>query len=290
MDPVTAAVTGSLISGGSSLLGGILGGKSAEANMQKQLDYQASWNKHRIATTVRDAKAAGIHPLYALGAQTPSFAPVSVGDTSGMSGLGDMGQGIARALDAMAPQSAKATTVLATQSAQAQIEGIRLDNDIKRARLASELATMSGTLQRPGLPDPAMPTIIDGQGNSGFSEVPGIKVQKTISPGTSFTGGSAEAGVTPDLSYTKSTGGWTPMIPQQVGESLESQPLGAAQWALRNQIMPMFSPSSFNPPFKAPSDKYWTYNPITGEYVLNNRVYSRPHLMYPQGFFNDGRG
>jgi len=281
---------GEIIGAAANLVGGIMGGQAAKANMQKQLDYQASWNKHRIATTVRDAKDAGVSPLFALGANTPSFAPVSVGDTSGMSGLGEMGQSIGRALDANQPQSLKGTTVLQTAAAQAQIEGIKLDNEIKRTRLASDLATLQPTLSRPGLPDAAMPTIIDGQGNSGFNVPPGIKVQKTISPATAYTGGSAEAGVTPDVSYTKSTVGHVPMVPTQVGEALESQPLGAAQWAIRNQIMPMFSPDRFNPPYKAKSNEYWTYNPITGEYILNQKVAPRPHLMYPSRFFNDGRG
>lgn len=59
--------------------------KANEMNIQLQKDFA----KHGISWKVQDAKDAGLHPLAALGAQTMSFSPSSVGgDYSGLERVG----------------------------------------------------------------------------------------------------------------------------------------------------------------------------------------------------------
>jgi len=70
MDPI---IGGALISAGANLVGGLMGSHSAS----KQVRYQKQFAKKGIQWRVNDAKKAGLHPLYALGAQTPSYSPVS---------------------------------------------------------------------------------------------------------------------------------------------------------------------------------------------------------------------
>lgn len=65
-------------------------------------DMQREFAQHGIRWKVADAKAAGLHPLAALGASTTSFAPMSVGDNLG-SALAGTGQDLMRA--AMATQT-----------------------------------------------------------------------------------------------------------------------------------------------------------------------------------------
>lgn len=70
-------------------LGGILG----NAGTKKQIHWQREQLQKGIQYRVADAKAAGIHPLYALGAQIQSPSPIQVGNNVGES-LQSMGQGL----------------------------------------------------------------------------------------------------------------------------------------------------------------------------------------------------
>lgn len=66
---------GSLISAGTSLLGGLFSSNDAK----KQIKYQKQFAKNGIQWRVEDAKKAGIHPLAALGASTSNYSPVGNG-------------------------------------------------------------------------------------------------------------------------------------------------------------------------------------------------------------------
>lgn len=94
---------GALISAGGSLLGGLFGSRSDRKAQERALAYQHYVNTHGIRMRVADAKAAGIHPLAALGAQlnyaTPSVVPgqSSFGDAIG-EGAQAIGQAVTEAL------------------------------------------------------------------------------------------------------------------------------------------------------------------------------------------------
>lgn len=69
-----------------------------------QIMQQREFAQHGIRWKVADAKAAGLHPLAALGMQPSSFSPVSIpGDDGSAQMLAQLGQDISRA------QAAKAT-------------------------------------------------------------------------------------------------------------------------------------------------------------------------------------
>lgn len=89
MDPF---VTGGLIGAGSDLLGGIMGRNSAKAMAGT---YWAK-EKRFIRRRARDARAAGIHPLAALGA-TASYGPAQGGDGGFGDSIGRAGGAIADA-------------------------------------------------------------------------------------------------------------------------------------------------------------------------------------------------
>ena len=114
-----------------SLLGGIassalsLFGKNKEAKMQKQ------FAKNGIQWKVEDAKKAGVHPLYALGANTVSYSPVGVGDSFGW--LSDMGQEIDRSRMAT---SGRETRRMEAALGSLSLERAGLENDLLRAEIA----------------------------------------------------------------------------------------------------------------------------------------------------------
>lgn len=148
-----------LISAGASVLGGILGKKSADKQAQQQYEHQKEFAQSGIQWKVKDAAKAGIHPLYALGAQTTSYSPTSVGGTD--FGIPEAGQNIGRAIDATrsSPEQQAALRLTA-----AQIDGVNLDNEIKKTQLASALALANQS--QTSLPGPFDRRQIPGQGNT----------------------------------------------------------------------------------------------------------------------------
>jgi len=135
---------------------------------------QKEFAQKGIQWKVQDAKAAGIHPLYALGAQTHSFTPVGVGDAA--STLGDVGQNIDRAINAAstdAERKAKEATAMSIleedramkrRKFQLDMQGQEIQNMI----LAGELMGMQRQNQnQPPLPDP------NGQGAGVFKLIEG---------------------------------------------------------------------------------------------------------------------
>jgi len=80
---VAPLLAGALIGGGASLLGGIFGRKSQSSANAKNAALQREFAQNTIQWRVKDAQAAGISPLAALGASTSSAAPSYVGDGVG---------------------------------------------------------------------------------------------------------------------------------------------------------------------------------------------------------------
>jgi len=164
MDPLLGSA---LISGASNILGGLFGQSAADKNRQAQVQQaelnrqtQIDFAKKAIQWKVEDAKSAGIHPLYALGASTQSYSPVSIGSTADNSlgeGLARAGQDISRAVAATADRELRA---IQFKSAQLELEKKGLENDVLRTELASKLQRVS----QPGTP-PAMPNLTDIAGN-----------------------------------------------------------------------------------------------------------------------------
>lgn len=143
-----------LISAGASLLGGFMQNKA----QKRQEDMQREFAQSGIQWKVKDAEKAGIHPLYALGAQTTSFQPTAVGDM----GIAEAGQNIGRAINATrsTPEQTAALKLTA-----AQIDGVNLDNELKKTQLASAVRLANQTQQPPGVPSISDYFAIPGQGD-----------------------------------------------------------------------------------------------------------------------------
>lgn len=145
---------GDLIKLGGGIYSDIRADKRAEQNNALQREFA----QNGISWKVADAKRAGVHPLYALGANTVSFSPQSIGSSGLGDSLGSMGENINRSIAASATSEGRAAQ-LATQLAETQIEGAKLDNDIKRTRLASAARTSGTSNAQVG---PPLPSIVGG--------------------------------------------------------------------------------------------------------------------------------
>lgn len=84
---------GSWLKAGGELFGTIFGAREAEQMNNRNMHEQERYAQNALQWRTNDAVAAGLHPIYAMGANLPSFAPVTV--QADMSGLG-------RAADALA--------------------------------------------------------------------------------------------------------------------------------------------------------------------------------------------
>lgn len=266
---------GALISAGASLASSFLGNKSAEKAREKESAQQREFAQNGIQWKVQDAKNAGVHPLYALGANTVSYSPQSVGG-SDFSGLASAGQDIGRAVDATRSTNAR-TDVLATRLANAQITGAELDNDIKRATLASQLATQSAG--NPGLPGSSSSAAwgLDGQGNAPQVDAREIKRQGTRDPNDPKNPAYVY-GASPSVDLMRNpSGGYSPVIPKQLAESTESDPYAVVEWMIRNRLLsPMGYGDKPSIPGRLPwqTRQYRNYEWVNAD-VPRNRTFGR---------------
>lgn len=148
---------GDLISGGTALLGGFLGDKSAKDQARLAKDQFNQQMDHSIRRRVEDAKRAGIHPLYALGASVGSSPTIMAGQSGSGSSIGDAVASIganfasnreARQANAQAARLAELKMHMDARESQARINrdnaAARLDNVEAMARLSrNALATQA---------------------------------------------------------------------------------------------------------------------------------------------------
>lgn len=151
---------GGIIAGIGGAISGLLG-KSAQSeanrvnqeNAMRQEALQKEFAQSGIQWKVADAKAAGIHPLYALGANTVSYSPNVVGavpETGLASAVASSSQDISRAIEATRTAGESATAFQKTAQ-DLSLTKAGLENEL----LATQIAKMRGQL------GPAMPSLTD---------------------------------------------------------------------------------------------------------------------------------
>lgn len=154
-----AAAIPAIASAASSIFNSISG--KNEARHQERL--QREFAQNQIQWKVADAKKAGIHPLYALGAPTMSYSPTSVG---GAEAMPDMGQDISRALGAGMPKEGQITAFDAAVQ-DLTLKKFGLENEL----LASQIARNKAELfSKPSVPPVTLPgglgRLIPGQSST----------------------------------------------------------------------------------------------------------------------------
>jgi len=255
------------ISAGGNIIGGILG--SMDRNKDRKL--QKEFAQSGIQWKVEDAKKAGIHPLAALGAQTTSYAPVSVGGPSIASGLASAGQDIARSVDATRGAGARLDAY--TKTVQ--------DLNVRRMGLENELlGSQIAKIRQAGNPPP-MPGsdrfMIDGQANS-----PLVQDQSLQRVGSASGQPSTEPGAVVDMGFARTPTGWAPVQSKDFHDRAEEDLAASLTWNIRNRLLPTFG-GSYNPPggVSVPNGYYWDYNPVKQEYYLRERKGTLGTGRYP---------
>lgn len=267
---------GSVVSAVGSIAGGILGANSAQNVAGMNYEAQKEFAQNGIRWKVEDAKRAGIHPLYALGASTQGYSPS--GGYTGDYGISDaaahLGQGYERAQQAkMTKEERDKQDVRDAIQDMAALEDLnqkRRMNDAQIRLANSEIfrnfALSTNALRKTGLP-PAMPGglggVIAGQGNSYATgqTTPEISSVVTSEKGTP----SVQAGSPPDVRFYRTlSGGRAPLPTEDAGDAMDAALGAGLQWSFRNNLVPWlanFFP--INDPHRLPGEYY---DLLTGEY------------------------
>lgn len=260
---------GGAIGGIGSIVGGILGSNNAQAVAGMNYEAQKEFAQNGIRWKVEDAKRAGIHPLYALGASTQGYSPTAgyTGDFGISDAAAQFGQGFERAQQAkMTKEEREKQEVRDAIQDMAALEDLnqkRRMNDAQIRLADSEIfrnfALSTNALRSSGLP-PAMPGglggVIAGQGNSYATgqTTPEISSVVTSEKGTP----SVQAGSPPDVRFYRTiSGGRAPLPTEDAGDAMDAALGAGLQWSFRNNLVPWlanFFP--INDPHRLPGEYY----------------------------------
>lgn len=247
---------------------------------------QREFAQNGIRWRVEDAKAAGLHPLAAIGAAGASASPISVGgggsynvdhgrpnrDLIGPlvgSGLESMGQNISRAYLAAQPPEAKVFTAFELARQAQQLEHGGLQNEY----LKMQMARWAQQGDSPGVPGPA------NQYHNKPYEVLGSN------PAVPY---AAAGGTQPETEFRAAPGGGVVSYPAQGLNIDEMGSPGYLGWMWRNRLMPFIDKSTGQPPASQlpPGAIGWTHH--FGEWLPKYPSKDFSHLPsrpadYPRG-------
>nr|QJB20362.1 MAG: DNA pilot protein [Microvirus sp.] len=261
---VGKALTGDVLGAVGQIGGSFIDSRSASNTASMNVDMQREFAQNGVRWKVEDAQRAGIHPLYALGANTVSFNPIAVGDSGFGNALGSMGQSIGNAIDRTRTRDERAAaTNLSLKQAQLQTENMSLQNDILKVQLNSAIAGQSRNPPMPngGSRDNGNP--LNGQGN-----VPVNMVNQEAIRGDPSNPARLAAPTSSIIFQRNDDGGLTPQMSNSQGQMRDDADItdpSVLEWWVRNRIVPMFSgisrPDSRIHPLPKGYD-YWKWNPL----------------------------
>lgn len=114
------AIIGGAIAAGGSILGGVLGDKATSKANKRNIEFQKEFAQHGLSWKAEDAKRAGLHPLYAMGAPTSSPTAAIMPKSGKAEGIAQAGQHIGRAVQARQTQAQRQLTQLQLERLSAE--------------------------------------------------------------------------------------------------------------------------------------------------------------------------
>lgn len=224
---------GTAVGAGLGLLGGFLSSESNSKSVEKQIAAQKEAAQHGIQWRVADAKAAGIHPLYAMGAPTVSMGAQIMPDQIGPA-LAQAGQDIGKTISSQATNKEKLVEALQIDmltsqaqkaKAEAEMTSLQLYEKLDRSNtqnglgLHNENETINPMGQVPQIRGTEIPgAAIKGFGESGFYE---RKAPGRNSPSASIS--SVESKALPGYQENELYPGFYFLSPAAQGESWAEQ-------------------------------------------------------------------
>ncbi len=130
-----ASLIGSGISAGANIYQGVKNRQLQREFFNRNLEWQDTLSKTSIQRRTADAKKAGLHPLFALGANVSGGQPIQVSGGNDNS-IANAGQGIGTAVSRMLDQNGKQAQALQLKLLETQIG----ESDARKQLLLSEAA------------------------------------------------------------------------------------------------------------------------------------------------------
>jgi len=253
-----------------SIVSGIFGNDEAEEardlqneQFERNIALQREFAQNGIRWKVDDARAAGLHPLAAIGMQGAAYSPVSTTPiTAPTPDFGSMGQSIGRAIDATRTaeekEDARDQELYNKRRQELELQNMQLRNEL----LGSQIAQVNQVQSAPPLPGATDRYFLKGQGNS-----PLIKDKPMERTLPAPEARSQEPGATTDIGFSYTVnGGYAPVMSKDVKDKLEEDMLGTFGWNVRNRLLPMVGINKNPPPFSAGEGRVWYFDPVNQEY------------------------
>lgn len=265
-------VWGHAIAAGANLLGGLIGSSSSKKAAKREYERQVHFAQNAIQWKVDDARKAGIHPVYALGASTHSYAPQAVGNDPMAAGLSAAGQDISRAAHAYKTQSGRSNALLKTMQ-DLQVKRLGLENELLAAQIRK--------VNQPGTP-PAMPAaspnpLLPGQGDAVVNDV---ALERT---GRDPYRPNREGASLPDVGFARTNTGHAPVPSNDIKQRIEDNLVAQVLWHVRNNLMPTIGLNQSPPSRKNDKGKEWHFHPLHQEY--RERSVHSPWSRYFRGYY-----
>lgn len=254
------AAAGSLAGAGVSALS--QGANSAAARQtgwdqfNQNYQNQKEFAQHGIRWKVEDAKAAGIHPLFALGGSTASYSPSTFSVGGGGSDPGDylssMGQNISRAVQATRTAPERALTNQELQMNEEKLTGARLNNDLTRLQIQAAQTRLANQQVGPPFPQTGPGNPISNQ--FGTFESKPTEVM-TAQPGSPPVGAGSPG---PTTNFNWGGKGLVPSPAKGSGlDEVEMENPLAWMWSVKNLIAPnIFSEPAVKPTLAQMQSRY----------------------------------
>lgn len=132
------------------IIGGVANQESQAKASAQEYERQKEFAQNGIRWRVEDAKAAGIHPIFAIGANTSTYSPQAAVGTD--YGLSSAGQNISRAIEAKQTRAERkemdnlqkalvAAQIRRTDAETKRIEDSTIDDALRFAALSSRAVT-----------------------------------------------------------------------------------------------------------------------------------------------------
>lgn len=217
------------------LIGGLLGSDSQERANDQNAALQREFAQQGIRWKVEDAKAAGINPLFALGAPAVSFQPSYVGDTALPSALANIGQNISSRIDSTRTAEERVDAA----SRALLMERGALENDLLRSQIA-----LTNSQVTP--PSPGSSYLVDGQTQSGV-----IMRPSDLRMSRAGNAGIEAAPPSPSTKEFRHSDGTVSLYPSKdIAESIEDNFVYQVEHFLRNRILPAVRENVIDRPYR----------------------------------------
>lgn len=151
---------GELISAVGKYFGGEADRRSQEhinrqmlADKEQDRALQREFAQHGVRWRVEDAKAAGLHPIYALGGSGATYTPSAISLGSSKSALGEMGQDIGRAINSTRTSGEREDAFMQAMKVNT-LRKSELENDLLSAQVAKLRASTNPPMPTGVTPGP----------------------------------------------------------------------------------------------------------------------------------------